>query len=77
MLFLILLLGAAIVAVLLVRTLRAEQMVSDPGSRPELPWSSGQRTEKPRTTGPDDDPDFLRELDEKVRNQDEPPEQRG
>lgn len=76
MLFLILLLGAAVVAVLLVRTLRSEQMVSDPSSRPELPWVSGQRDgrPRPRTTGPDDDPDFLRELDEKVRNQDEPPE---
>ena len=74
MLFLILLLGAAVVAVLLVRTLRSEQMVSDRLPRPELPWAAGQKAEKPRTTGPDDDPDFLRELDEKVRNQEDPPE---
>ena len=74
MLFLILLLGAAVVAVLLVRTLRSEQMAADRQPRPELPWATGQKTEKPRTTGPDDDPDFLRQLDEKVRNQDDPPE---
>lgn len=77
MLFLILLLGAAVVAVLLVRTLRSEQMVSDPSTRPELPWTTGQRTERPRATGPDDDPDFLRELDEQVRNQDDPPDSRS
>jgi hypothetical protein len=27
----------------------------------------------PRVSGPDDDPDFLRQLDEKVRKRDEPP----
>ncbi|GAA1078375.1 hypothetical protein ACFU8R_20975 [Pseudonocardia alni] len=72
--FLILLVGAAVVAVLLVRTLRSEQVVSDRIPRAEFPWSSGQRAEKPRATGPDDDPDFLRELDEKVRDQEDPPE---
>lgn len=78
MLFLILLLGAAVVAVLLVRTLRSEQMAaSDPAARPELPWISGPKPSRSRTTGPDDDPEFLRELDEKVRNQDDPPEPRG
>ncbi|MEQ3550427.1 hypothetical protein WIS52_08090 [Pseudonocardia nematodicida] len=76
MLFVILLLGAAVVAVLLVRTLRSEQMVSDRIPRPELPWTTGQRAEKPRATGPDDDPDFLRELDKKVRNDEEPPPER-
>ncbi|MFP5019687.1 hypothetical protein [Pseudonocardia phyllosphaerae] len=79
MLFLILLVGAAVVAVLLVRTLRTEQMSSEASSyRPDLPWpTSGQRAERPRATGPDDDPEFLRELGERVRNQDEPPEPRG
>ncbi|MBC3189592.1 hypothetical protein H7X46_00735 [Pseudonocardia sp. C8] len=74
MLFLILLLGAAVVAVLLVRTLRSEQVVGDRLPRPELPWATGQRTGRPRAAGPDDDPDFLRELDEKVRNQEDPPD---
>jgi hypothetical protein len=74
MLFLILLLGAAVVAVLLVRTLRSEQVVSDRPARPEFPWSAGQKPERPRTTGPDDDPDFLRQLDEKVRNEEDPPD---
>ncbi|MBP2365666.1 hypothetical protein [Pseudonocardia parietis] len=74
MFFLILLLGAAVVAVLLVRTLRSEQMVSDRRPRPELPWMTGQKPERPRAAGPDDDPDFLRELDEKVRDQEDPPD---
>lgn len=74
MFFLILLLGAAVVAVLLVRTLRSEQMVADRLPRPELPWTTGQKPARPRATGPDDDPDFLRELDEKVRDQDDPPD---
>ncbi|ALE72087.1 hypothetical protein Ae168Ps1_2662 [Pseudonocardia sp. Ae168_Ps1] len=74
MLFLILLLGAAVVAVLLVRTLRSEQVVSDRLPRPDFPWSAGQKSERPRTTGPDDDPDFLRQLDEKVRNEEDPPD---
>ncbi|SFM57497.1 hypothetical protein SAMN05216207_1001146 [Pseudonocardia ammonioxydans] len=74
MLFLILLLGAAVVAVLLVRALRSEQMVAERLPRPELPWAGGQKPERPRAAGPDDDPDFLRELDEKVRNQEDPPD---
>ena len=74
MLFLILLLGAAVVAVLLVRTLRSEQVVADRLPQPEFPWMTGQKAQKPRATGPDDDPDFLRELDEKVRNQEDPPD---
>lgn len=75
MLFLILLLGAAVVAVLLVRTLRSEQMVTDRRPRPEFPWSTGQKPERrSRSTGPDDDPDFLRQLDEKVRNDEDPPD---
>lgn len=74
MLFLILLLGAAVVALLLVRALRSEQVVSERLPRPELPWMTGQKPQRPRAAGPDDDPDFLRELDEKVRNQDDPPD---
>lgn len=74
MLFLILLLGAAVVALLLVRALRSEQVASERLPRPELPWMTGQKPQRPRAAGPDDDPDFLRELDEKVRNQDDPPD---
>lgn len=74
MLFLILLLGAAVVAVLLVRTLRSEQMAADRTERPALPWATGPKPERPRATGPDDDPDFLRQLDEKVRNEEDPPD---
>ena len=43
MLFLILLLGAAVVAVLLVRTLRSEQVVADRLPQPEFPWMTGQK----------------------------------
>ncbi|MDQ4119747.1 MAG: hypothetical protein M3235_22720 [Actinomycetota bacterium] len=77
MLFLLfLLIGAAIVAVLVWRTLGAEQASSDdravrfpdrpagPVSRPGPP---------PRAGGPDDDPDFLRQLDKKVKGRDEDP----
>jgi hypothetical protein len=28
---------------------------------------------RPRVSGPDDDPDFLRKLDENVRRRDDPP----
>ncbi|ANY07283.1 hypothetical protein [Pseudonocardia sp. HH130630-07] len=73
-LFLILLLGAAVVAVLLVRTLRSEQVAADRPPRTDFPWTPGARPERPRATGPDDDPDFLRQLDEKVRNEEDPPE---
>ena len=30
-------------------------------------------TTRPRVSGPDDDPDFLRQLDEKVKRRDDPP----
>ncbi|RZT88527.1 hypothetical protein EV383_5470 [Pseudonocardia sediminis] len=73
MLFLFVLLGAAVFAVVLWRTLKAEQMVSDPSQTPETPWSAGTRPARPRASGPDDDPEFLKQLDEKVRGQEDPP----
>ena len=36
--------------------------------RPQSPGPS-----RPRVSGPDDDPDFLRQLDEKVKRRDDPP----
>lgn len=76
MLFLFVLVGAAIIAVLLWRTLASERVSSDPEQpqqRPDLPWSGMTRPERPRASGPDDDPEFLKQLDEKVRGQEDPP----
>ena len=73
MLFLFVLLGAAVFAVVLWRTLKAEQMVTDPSQRPEMPWGGTTRPAKPRASGPDDDPEFLKQLDEKVRGPEDPP----
>lgn len=73
MLFLVVLLAAAVFAVVLWRTLKSEQMVSDPSQRPELPWATGPRPSRPRASGPDDDPEFLKKLDEKVRGPEDPP----
>ncbi len=76
MLFLFLLIGAAIVAVLVWRTLGAEQPSSDERSvrSPDHPAGPVSRpSPPPRASGPDDDPDFLRQLDEKVKGRDEEP----
>ena len=75
MLFLFVLVGAAIIAVLLWRTLASEQVSSDPEQRPQrpdLPWAGLTRTDRPRASGPDDDPEFLKRLDEQVRKEDPP-----
>lgn len=73
MLFLFVLLGAAVFAVVLWRTLKAEQMVTDPSQSPEMPRGGTTRPAKPRVSGPDDDPEFLKQLDEKVRGHEDPP----
>ncbi|TCK20208.1 hypothetical protein [Pseudonocardia endophytica] len=76
MLFLFLLIGAAIVAVLVWRTLGAEQAPSDDRAvrSPDRPADPVSRpSPPPRPSGPDDDPDFLRQLDEKVKGRDEEP----
>jgi hypothetical protein len=69
MLFLIAFVGAAIIAVVLWKAMNS--------SRAEAPPSIG-RTGQPgpprtRVSGPDDDPDFLRQLDERVKRRDDPP----
>ncbi|WP_300008371.1 hypothetical protein [Pseudonocardia sp.] len=68
MLFLIALVGAAVIALVLWKAMSA--MPGDgPGDRgPQAPGPS-----RARVSGPDDDPDFLRQLDERVRRQDDPP----
>lgn len=67
MLFLIALVGAAIVALVLWKamgTVRADG--PDPSAAPRRPIP-------PRVSGPDDDPDFLRQLGEKLRRKEDPP----
>ncbi len=73
MLFLFVLLGAVVFAVVLWRTLKFEQMASDPSQRPGVPWGGPTRPAGPRTGGPDDDPEFLRQLDDMGRGREDPP----
>jgi hypothetical protein len=69
MTLLIAFIGAAIVALVLWKVLNA----SDPGDRPTQRPAQGPST-RPRVSGPDDDPDFLRQLDEKkTRKREDPP----
>jgi hypothetical protein len=68
MLFLIAFVGAAIIAFVLWKAMSA--MPGDGSPEPGRPVPGPAR---PRVSGPDDDPDFLRQLDERVRRQDDPP----
>jgi hypothetical protein len=65
MLFLVAFVGAAVIALVLWKAMTAR---TDPpaGRTPRGPARSG-------VSGPDDDPDFLRKLDEKVKRRDDPP----
>jgi len=66
MLVLVAFVVAVLVAVVLWRALSAGQE--------RLPFGPAARDEPPRrVSGPDDDPDFLRQLDERARRQDDPP----
>ncbi|WP_219413191.1 hypothetical protein [Pseudonocardia nigra] len=68
MLFLIAFVGAALVALVLWKAMNPGGIeVARVARRPVV------RPARPRVSGPDDDPDFLRQLDEKVRRRDEPP----
>jgi len=66
-LFLIAFVGAAIIALVLWKAMNTARGDTPPAVRPRGTASS------PRVSGPDDDPDFLRKLDEKVRRRDDPP----
>ena len=70
MLFLIAFVGAAIIALVLWKAMNSGA-VEFPQPQARGPVAGASRA--PRVTGPDDDPDFLRQLDEKVRRRDEPP----
>lgn len=60
--------GAAIIALVLWKVLNASDGSVGAQQRPDRGPSS-----PPPVSGPDDDPDFLRRLDEKVRRRDDPP----
>ncbi len=68
MLFLIAFVGAAVIALVLWRAMNT--------AGAEIPQQPGRPQASPprmRVSGPDDDPDFLRQLDEKVKRRDDPP----
>jgi hypothetical protein len=69
MLFLIAFVGAAIIALVLWKAMNASRSDAPPVAR--RPQSPGPG--RPLVSGPDDDPDFLRQLDEKVKRRDDPP----
>lgn len=69
MLFFIAFVGAAVIALVLWKAMssaRGDDAPSGPGRQVVGPG-------RPRVSGPDDDPDFLRRLDERVRRRDDPP----
>jgi hypothetical protein len=66
MLFLIAFVGAAIIALVLWKAMNTSRSDTPPAVR-------GPSRSTPRASGPDDDPDFLRKLDERVRRRDDPP----
>ncbi|WP_214364662.1 hypothetical protein [Pseudonocardia sp. H11422] len=68
MLFLIAFAGAAIIALLLWRAMNSER-----ADMPRVPRRPTAGTARPRTSGPDDDPEFLRQLDERVKRRNDPP----
>jgi hypothetical protein len=69
MLFLIAFVGAAIIALVLWKAMNSggAELRQQHRRRPVAGPS------RPPVSGPDDDPDFLRQLDEKVRKRDDPP----
>ena len=68
MLFLIAFIGAAVIALVLWKAMNAAQAEESRVPGPQAPGRA-----RPRVSGPDDDPDFLRQLDERARRQDDPP----
>jgi len=58
---------AAIIALVLWKAMNASRSVPPPATRRTPPAG------RARASGPDDDPDFLRQLDEKVKRRDDPP----
>jgi hypothetical protein len=71
MLFLIAFVGAAIIALVLWKAMNSGAVEFPQPVRHRRPMAGPTR--RPRVSGPDDDAEFLRQLDEKVRKRDEPP----
>ena len=67
LLFLIAFVGAAVIALVLWKAMNTAQgeTPAEPARRPD--------TVRPRVSGPDADPEFLRQLDERVRRREDPP----
>ena len=72
MLYLVAFLGAAVIALVLWKAMNGDRADVPRGSGGAGRSSSPRRT---RATGPDDDPDFLRSLDEQTRRREDPPEE--
>ncbi|GEL16381.1 hypothetical protein [Pseudonocardia asaccharolytica] len=72
MLFLVTLASAVIITLLLWKAMNTERNSSRPGLRHAL-WRPSGGAVRSRVSGPDDDPDFLRHLDETVRRREDPP----
>ena len=72
MLFLIAFVGAAIIALVLWKAMNASRTDAPPPVR-QRQSQRPQQSPRARVSGPDDDPDFLRQLDEKVKRRDDPP----
>ena len=70
MLFVIAFVGAAIIALVLWKAMNSGDAFPQPRRRPV---AGPSRPSRPTVSGPDDDPEFLRQLDEKVRKRDDPP----
>lgn len=68
MLFLIAFVGAAVIALVLWRAMNAAR-----AEAPGVPGRPVPGPARPRVSGPDDDPDFLRQLDERARRREDPP----
>jgi hypothetical protein len=72
MLFLIAFVGAAIIALVLWKAMNATRS-DTPIDTLRPPTRRPPQAPRARATGPDDDPDFLRQLDERVKRRDDPP----
>jgi len=68
LLFLIAFVGAAVIALVLWKAMNSAQ-----GETPAEPIRRRPDAVRPRVSGPDDDPEFLRQLDERVRRREDPP----
>jgi hypothetical protein len=68
-LFLIAFIGAAIIALVLWRAMNTASR----SDAPPAPGRAPSRPTPPPVSGPDDDPEFLRKLDERMHRRDEPP----